>query len=169
VALRPDAATVAQLDALAGELERICPRARRVAPENFHLTLAFIGALEVNHASGIGEQLAAIRAPDATWTIDRTGCFERARVVWAGGPTVVPLEVLVSLVRKGLDTLGIAYDRKAFLGHVTLLRRVADFRAQSLTHPSDWRLAQPELMVSEPNAQRRTRYRPWSEWQAEQT
>jgi 2'-5' RNA ligase len=162
IALLPDTLAREQLDALARALERACPGARRVAGQNLHLTLAFIGALEPRYAPPIQQYLAAIPRAQGSWTIDRVACFERARVAWAGGPSEPQLSALAQVVRDGLDELGVGYDRKAFLGHVTLLRRAMQFSARDLAQPVRWTVTRPVLMVSETDEQGRPRYRPWA-------
>jgi len=163
VALRPDPAALAPLDALARRLQRACPGSRRVDPENFHLTLAFIGELAVAWAPQICQYLAAIRPPQFVWTIDRVACFERARVAWAGGPEPAQLAALAHKVRAGLDGLGVPYDRKAFVAHVTLLRKAVGMQAQAVVPPLRWGATPPVLMVSERDARGHVRYRPWAD------
>jgi len=72
--------------------------------------------------------------------VDGMGWFPRARVAWAGGPTNPALEASVNAVRARLDALGVAYDRKAFVAHVTLFRDVRAFACSGpLAQTIPWR------------------------------
>ena len=163
VALRPDAAARDQLDALARELERDCPGSRRMQPGNLHLTLAFIGALDSGLATALCNDLKKIEVPDTAWMIDRVDGFRHARVAWAGGASDPQLSALAEVVRQDLDTRTVPYDRKAFFGHVTLLRHVAQFEPRELAQPIRWRLVRPVLMVSETDVVGQLHYRCWIE------
>lgn len=156
VALLPDEATRARLDALGAELQRILPGTRRVAAVNLHLTLVFIGALPTSQASQLAAALARTpAAPPFDWALDQVGAFGGARVVFAGSApdrVPLPLRALADAVRGELDVLGISYDRKPFVPHVTLLRNVARADAAhlacSIEPPVHWRASAPRLMQS---------------------
>lgn len=92
---------------------------------NLHLTLAFIGEIPGDTAHRIAEQLRGLQAEAGSWKLDRVGAFRRARVLWAGGAPPPALASLAADVRAMLDRLGVTYDRKPFVPHVTLLRDVA--------------------------------------------
>lgn len=162
VALWPDADARDRLEALARRLQLSCPGSRPTERENLHLTLAFIGPLDSGKGSIISEMLAAIEAPRFSWTIDRVGGFERARVVWAGGGTDEPRLAALSLAaRKGLDALQVPYDRKPFVPHVTLLRKIIRPGAPEPIEPIRWSAAAPVLTVSRRDERGHVRYRPW--------
>jgi 2'-5' RNA ligase len=91
--------------------------------ENLHLTLAFIGALEETLARQVAAHLAAERVAPFAWTLEAVGAFGGARVLWAGGGDA-QLDALAARSRRLLDELGVRYDRKPFVAHVTLLRKV---------------------------------------------
>jgi len=164
VALQPDEAARARLDAVAAEQHRRYPAARRMRAENLHLTLAFIGALGLSQAREVAARLSALRHEPFDWALDAVGSFGRARVLWAGGMDA-RLDALASQARQLLDELGVAYDRKPFVAHVTLLRKLP--RAATLEPPRRieppivWRARQPVLLESRAEADG-TRYVPVS-------
>jgi 2'-5' RNA ligase len=162
VALRPDDAARAALGELALRLARALPRARPVDAENLHLTLAFLGALDLQKAPVIAAALRALPALHGSWQLDRIGAFARGRVLWASGPAEPALERLAAQVRAALDAQGVAYDRRAFVPHVTLARGQAPAGATLLDPPMAWPLGAPELLVSARDAARRLHYRPWA-------
>jgi len=145
----PDAAT--RLDAVAAQLQRQLPQARRVPRTNLHLTLAFIGQLEAEPAARVAARLTAVRSEPFAWPIDHVGSFDGARVAWAGGPLVAPLAGLADTVRSLLTAESVTYDRKAFVPHVTLLRklpRTTSGLAQPIDPPIAWMGVVPVLLQS---------------------
>lgn len=115
------------------------PHARAMQARNLHLTLAFIGDLEDAHARALAISCADLADVTCDWTIDRIGSFPRARVAWAGGPVDEPLADCVARARRRLDELGIAYDHRPFVPHVTLFRDVRRVEgAGALEAPLRW-------------------------------
>jgi 2'-5' RNA ligase len=116
------------------------PAARPMQARNLHLTLAFIGELDSAAATRLAPSIDDLMLQPLDWTVDCLGWFPRARVAWAGGPTNLVLEASVSAVRAQLDALGVVYDRKAFVAHVTLFRDVRAFACRGpLAEPISWR------------------------------
>ncbi|GAB4467708.1 MAG: RNA 2',3'-cyclic phosphodiesterase [Burkholderiaceae bacterium] len=152
VALWPDDATRERLAAVAREQQRRFPRARAMAAENLHLTLAFIGECEAARAAHVAAALDALPFESFTWTLDAVGAFDRARVLWAAGPDCVPLAALAQQVRSLLDRLRVPYDRKPFVAHVTLLRELTRDEARRavapIAPPVLWRADRPQLLQS---------------------
>ena len=139
VAAWPDHATRQSLEQLLATLRAQVPAARPMQARNLHLTLAFIGELDAA-APSLAPSIDDLMLQPFDWTVDCLGWFPRARVAWAGGPTNLALEASVNAVRAQLDALGVAYDRKAFVAHVTLFRDVRAFACSGpLAEPISWR------------------------------
>jgi len=139
IAAWPTDATRETLHRLIVGLKDRIPQGRALQARNLHLTLAFIGELEDGRALGLAHGCRDLAGDVFTWTIDSVGAFPRARVVWAGGPVDQRLAGCVARVRERLDQLGIAYDRKPFVPHVTLYRDVRRFEAGGpLDPPVRW-------------------------------
>jgi len=165
VACWPDDSTRRHLDQAAQEALARCPGARRVRAENLHLTLAFIGELPLPKAREAAEALGRVSSAPFEWHIDHVGRFERAHVLWAGGPPEPRLEQLAERVRSELQTLQIHFDAKRFAAHVTLLRDVPPLGA---THPVGvveaiepfaWPIRDALLLASERDSPGAPRYR----------
>ena len=163
VALWPDPEACNALEALVRELHQLHAGSRPMARDNLHLTLAFIGALAETQARQVVHMLREIQSAPFTWTLDRCAGFERAHVLWAGGPEEPRLTALARATREGLDSLSIDYDRKPFAAHVTLLRNIAQVTAEHPVRPVAWQVTRPQLVVSERDAGGRLRYRTWVE------
>lgn len=140
VAAWPDHATRQSFEQLLATLRTQVPAARSMQARNMHLTLAFIGELDSAAAIRLAPSVDDLALPPFDWTLDCLGWFPRARVAWAGGPTNGALEASVNAVRAQLDALGVAYDRKSFVAHVTLFRDVRAFACSGpLLDPIPWR------------------------------
>jgi len=136
VAAWPSAATRRELAALIETLRPALPEARAMQPRNLHLTLAFIGELDAIRAADAARACAA--ASGFSWSIAATGAFARARVAWAGGASNPAVEAAARAARAALDALGVAYDRKPFVPHVTLFRDVHRYVGGTLSRAIDW-------------------------------
>ncbi|TCZ63078.1 RNA 2',3'-cyclic phosphodiesterase [Roseicella aquatilis] len=121
VALALPAAIKAQLAMLAGGI----PGARWVPPENYHLTLRFIGEVESWRAEEVDEALANIRAPSFELSLRGLGTFEkggRISALWVGVERTEGLGFLQAKVETALQRIGLEPERKRFSPHVTLAR-----------------------------------------------
>jgi len=130
VALRPAASA---RDALAGLAQSLAKRfgGRAIAGGDIHLTLAFVGSAPASIEPPLRESLRALPAP-GTLTLDRLGCFGR-RLLWSGPGEPPPwLADLAQALRAELDARGVAYDRKPFVPHLTLVRGARPVPADAL-------------------------------------
>lgn len=102
-------------------------RASWVRPENFHLTVRFLGEIDPMLTVDLERCFRAVlkRIPPFVAPINELGAFpsaRRPRVVWAGGRAVAPFVQLVSLVEQELAGFGFPRERKPSISHVTLAR-----------------------------------------------
>jgi 2'-5' RNA ligase len=111
----------AELAALAGGI----PGARWVPPENYHLTLRFIGEVENWQAQEVDDALAAIRGHAFDLSLAGLGTFEKAgriHALWVGAERNEALARLQHKVETALQRTGLPAERKRFCPHVTLAR-----------------------------------------------
>jgi 2'-5' RNA ligase len=116
--------------ACAAVAERLRARgwpARWVPPEQYHLTVAFLGSVPEERLAEIEEAIAevAVRLAPLEVPLDAVGAFPsplRPRVVWAGPKGPVPaFGTLTGVVRSALVALGFTFDPHSD-PHVTLAR-----------------------------------------------
>jgi 2'-5' RNA ligase len=108
---------------------------RVMRADNVHLTLAFMGTLDEAMARCIAADCRAVPFEPFDWQLDTIGHFIRARVLWAGGPLTPELQRLAAQSRALLDARAVAYDRKDFVPHVTLLRDVKRYSGPARIEP----------------------------------
>ena len=122
---------------------------RKVAPENLHMTLAFLGQQSRDLLPILGQAMDELSFNTMTLEIDRLGYFQKPQVAWVG-PSIAP-QALLDLQRALTDKLmQLNVPLKAVEGfkpHVTLARdatapAVAD--APSIV----WRVRRMALIAS---------------------
>ncbi|MDE2195972.1 MAG: RNA 2',3'-cyclic phosphodiesterase [Gammaproteobacteria bacterium] len=97
-----------------------------VPPENFHITLAFLGSVDTAVADAAREAAAGIHGQGFHLSLDRLGFWHEPRVVWLGASDVPPAgRRLAASLLDALHTCGLTPDPKPFLPHVTLVRKVS--------------------------------------------
>ena len=99
--------------------------ARWVPPENFHLTLRFIGEVPPDRAEDIDMALAALRGKGFALTLAGVGTFSksgRANALWVGVERNPALEHLQGKIETALRRVGLEQERRRFQPHVTLAR-----------------------------------------------
>ena len=100
------------------------PNARWVAPEDFHLTLAFIGEVEPGMATEIDGALAEISRVPFPLRLQGIGAFggNRPRAIWAGVAPEPALSDLQAEIAWVLTRSGARAEGRKFAPHVTLAR-----------------------------------------------
>jgi 2'-5' RNA ligase len=101
------------------------PGARWIQPENYHLTLRFIGETPRHRAEEIDLALSGLRARGFTLTLAGVGTFAkggRAVALWVGVERNPQLDHLRTKIETALQRCGLEPERRRFQPHVTLAR-----------------------------------------------
>jgi 2'-5' RNA ligase len=163
VALRLPAEVVADVAARVDPLTPDWPGLRWVAPEHWHLTLAFLGEVDDRALANLRPRLgrASGRCPPLQLALAGAGSFprraDRARVVWLGVTgDIAPAGRLAGSVAAAGRRAGLAVDKRPWRAHLTLARSRAQagVDAQDLVGRlggyvgSPWQAAQMSLLRS---------------------
>lgn len=114
------------------------PGARWVEPENYHLTLRFIGDIDHGTAYEIGSVLGQIKRSAFTLRFEGLGSFggRKPRAVYATTASSPALMELQAEHERLIQSIGLAPEGRKFTPHVTLARlresssrQVADYLA----------------------------------------
>jgi 2'-5' RNA ligase len=108
------------------------PGARWVDPENYHLTLRFIGDIDAALARDIASLLGQVRRSAFDLRLDGLSSFggRKPRAVVAGVASAAPLNELQAEQERLLQRLGLEPEGRKYTPHVTLARlRDASSRA----------------------------------------
>jgi 2'-5' RNA ligase len=102
------------------------PGIRLIGPEEFHLTLHFLGELDVAAADLVRDALAEVAAPAFTVRVSGIGTFMmegRLNVIWAGIEDSPVLLALHGAVGTALTAaIGFRPEERPYSPHVTLAR-----------------------------------------------
>ncbi len=119
VAIRPPDDVIERLTGLqAGAPGRV------VAPENLHLTFAFLGEIPTQLLADADAALAQLKASRFPVALDGTGLFggSKPRLLYADVRPEPALTALQTKVAQSLRDAGIALESRRFTPHVTLAR-----------------------------------------------
>lgn len=145
IAVDLDAPTREALARLLRRVARALPKARAVAPETLHVTLAFLGELDdeqVTAAIEAAREAAADTAPFwlAPGHLGVFGPDHAPRVLWVAlGGQVNHLRALQRRLARALDTRGFPPDANGFSPHLTLARFKAPLDPAAAIHLSELR------------------------------
>ncbi len=124
ISIRPDEATCQRLV----ELQSGIDHARWVAPEQFHITLRFIGGMGPDRLQELAAVLSDIQAAPFTVSVRHVGTFPHGSsrqpptVLWAGLAPSDELEHLAWTIEDHVQMIGLRPTDRVFHGHITLAR-----------------------------------------------
>lgn len=98
--------------------------ARWIDPENFHITLRFIGDVPEDTASEVDEALSHIYEDPFSLELHGIGQFghDKPHAVWAGVAESAPLRALQAHQEIALQRLGLRPEPRKYTPHVTVAR-----------------------------------------------
>jgi len=115
------------------------PGARWIEPENYHITLRFIGDIDDAVAREIASMLGRVSRRDFELRLDGLDYFggRKPRAVIASIPSVPPLMELQAEHERIMQRIGLEAEGRKYMPHVTLARlresssrQVADYLAE---------------------------------------
>jgi 2'-5' RNA ligase len=148
-ALWPDPQTRASLAALA---ERVAVETggRATAPNNVHLTLAFLGAQPRDSTTELIARADAIDGSPFVLTLDHIDCWRKNGIAWLGASEIpAALASLREALLASLAPLHIADEARPFAVHVTLARKVTGLLRRRLPTPIAWPVDGMALVASD--------------------
>lgn len=101
------------------------PGMRWTPPENFHVTLTFIGDVPENTAEDIDEALLAVQVESFDMHVRGMGSFaqgDHPQVLWAGVDHGDALFALRHKIDNVFERYSIAHEKRKYTPHVTLAR-----------------------------------------------
>jgi RNA 2',3'-cyclic 3'-phosphodiesterase len=123
-ALWPDSRLREQVMRTVGPIAALAPGRLR-QPQQWHVTLVFLGAVRATRLPVAYEAAAAVRAEPFELTFDTVEHWRRAGVLCLAAQQTPPaLERLVTALRGELGQRGFVTEQRAYRPHLTLARRV---------------------------------------------
>lgn len=122
---------------------------RPVAEENLHLTVLFLGSTDAQRRGCFEAAAAALCTPRFTLVVDTVGFWPGARVLWLGSAhPPQPLLTLARSLREACTACGLPPEARAFRPHVTLARKVAQWKGAVAAAPLSWPVGELCLVES---------------------
>mgnify|MGYP001007206932 CR=1 FL=1 len=118
------------------------PKARWLEDSDLHITLCFLGETSAEDCDELRERLRKASLSESFhYSIDTFGTFphwQSAKILWAGSSKPPPTKLLnlSQNIRKIVGDLGLFFDDKALLPHVTLARFQKPWKAASFDRES---------------------------------
>ena len=125
---------------------------RPVPPENYHVTLAFLGHVRISGVDEITRIMRTIRFKSFMLQLDRTGYWPRSKVAWLGSSSCpLELDALEDEIWMKLEDLGFHRDNlNPYQPHVSLARSASSGLGMVLEQPVIWPVHAFGLVSSEP-------------------
>ncbi len=162
-ALWPEDAWQRQLHELARSI--LSARAGRpVASANLHLTLAFLGSVDRSTRACLEQAADAIHVGAFLVRFDRVGYWAKPRILWLGCSAAPPaLAALAAALADAQAACGLVPERRPYVPHLTLARKLARNPGCPAFAPLDWPVERFALVEScaDPDG---VRYQPLRFW-----
>ena len=157
IALNFDENIKTELGEISRDFQQFTCQGNFTRPENFHLTLAFLGEVAPARLEDIKQAMAEVAVKPFLLKMDGLGCFKRRSgdIYWVGVEKSKPL---LELYRQLVDILiekGFALEKRKFKPHLTLGRQIKlaeGLKLESLpvaAKPLSQRISKISLMLSE--------------------
>jgi RNA 2',3'-cyclic 3'-phosphodiesterase len=148
-AVWPDAAARQRIAAAAALVEG-GDGARPVPPENYHLTLAFVGEIAAAQLAVLRQVGRELRAPGFTLAFDAYEYWPKPEVVVAAAREIpTALSEIWQRLHRDLNGQGLALAPKRLRPHVTLARKVTQAPVWPAMSPFEWRALEFSLVRSD--------------------
>ena len=118
-------------------------------PGNLHLTLHFLGSTPEGLIEPLIERVAAMPFQPFELALERYGYWQRARTLWLGVEETPPgLAKLAGDLGRISQELGLPRQRRGFIPHMTLARKVNRLTPKNPPPPMRWPVNEFALVES---------------------
>jgi 2'-5' RNA ligase len=125
-----------------------------VTPDNYHVTLKFLGSADEEAFDCVCAAADAIRAQPFELRLDQIGFWPRPRTLWLGAEQAPEgLTALARTLDEAAEGCGFEPELRPYRPHVTLARKVPKPGEPGPVQPLVWRPEAFVLAVSETRAQ----------------
>jgi 2'-5' RNA ligase len=139
---------------------------RLLRPDQWHVTLEFIGAVDTERRSALQSAADTVSMPEFELQFDRCEHWQKPQVAClVASVTPAPLTRFVSLLRLALAKVQVEPDQRPYHPHVTLARKVRSAADMPVQPPLCWPASGFALVrsTSDPAG---SRYEPVHWWNA---
>jgi RNA 2',3'-cyclic 3'-phosphodiesterase len=123
--------------------------AKKMQPDNLHLTLHFIGNVEDDMAACLHQAAQTLHCSPFALQLDTTGYFKPPQIFWMGCSQLPEgLRMLHQRLADALLPCGYQPESRPFTPHVTLLRKLCDPGVAVAFQPVHWDVKSFSLIES---------------------
>jgi 2'-5' RNA ligase len=137
--------------------------ARAIPAANFHITLAFLGAVQARKLPSVMEAASRVEAPQLTLNLADVEAWSGAHILCLTPKSSSSLHSLVDRLRFNLLERQLEPDRKEFRPHITVAREWRDGNVGTSIGPFRWR-AEDFVLVESESAREGSQYRIVGRW-----
>lgn len=124
---------------------------QRTRDDSIHLTLAFVGAVDVENLPRLLAPPADVFSSAFLLTLDDWGCWARNGIGWAAPSHIPqPLRDLAANLEGWLRGAGFELEHRSFTPHVTLVRKAQCAPLPDSMRPVEWQVEEFALIHSQP-------------------
>lgn len=110
-----------------------------IAPENFHMTLRFVGHADAGAMARMRKAAERVRTEPLRFTLDQLGFWQEPAVFWLGCRKAPdPLLRLVVNLNTEMGSEGFLVETRPFRPHVTLARNAREAPQSELYEKVEW-------------------------------
>ena len=137
---------------------------RHVPPENYHITLVFLGNVEEQTIPELADGAEALSIPGFSLQINHGGWWKRAKVAWlAPAYTPEPLLELVRQLHHRARLAGLPVDERDYSPHLTIARKLTRPLKPCTFEPIHWDVRE-FCLVESVTHEKGARYRVMQSW-----
>ncbi|MEE9321419.1 MAG: RNA 2',3'-cyclic phosphodiesterase [Granulosicoccus sp.] len=134
LALLPDPDLALAIDAWATRTYPVVPR--RVAIQNLHMTMCFLGDINSQQHQSLERQLGSLVVEPMEFSLNSVGFFPVSGALWLGCESIPDgFSQLVGKCRRVANKAGIRVEKREAMPHFTLARRVGEPVSSPLEAP----------------------------------
>lgn len=124
-------------------------QARLIPPENYHITLHYLGATPLESRDCLCVSAREISLSGFDLQLDRFGHFRRPKITWLGPEkTPVALSRLYRSLGSALADCECAVEERRYTPHVSLARKAGEIELPPTVEPIHWMVTSFSLMKS---------------------
>jgi 2'-5' RNA ligase len=121
--------------------ETVKKRGKPVQPGNLHITLAFLGNINIESLDCYLQQAENVRFSPFELVLDEVGYFPRPKVFWAGASEMPDaLSQLHFDLNQQVSACGYEPEKRPFVPHITLARKCPFMKRGELDSPLNWQV-----------------------------
>jgi 2'-5' RNA ligase len=127
--------------------------ARQVPRQNIHMTLQFLGDVPESVMPCLAEAASEVHGQPFSLNINKLIHRERQRMIWAV-PSETPevLRNLATSLGKQLEQCGVQTEKRPYLAHITLVRKLSRLPRPVELSPLQWDVEEFCLVESAPQS-----------------